>query len=213
MEGSEEAKRQKVQLEKYLKWVTEEGGVEGPGHLDTWCKPQQRKRLEWLKRRCVGEVVELGCNYGYVLAYCGGHMGVDWNKSSIRLAEILNPTKKFLVADIRKLPLPSLCVDTVLLTDVLEHLSWRIGVELAISEAMRIARKKVLITVPNGDHNIQESVSFKHQWLATNSRVKEIVAWLRPWKVSMSKTRHFVMIEVVRVKEVAPDYIPNAITA
>ena len=213
MNGAEESKRQREQLERYLRWTEEEGGTEGPSHLDTWFKPHQLKRLDWLKRHCVGTILECGCNFGYALAYCGGHIGVDWNKSSIKLAEILNPGKKFIVADVRRLPFSDRHVDTVLCSDVLEHLHYPIDVELAISEAMRVARRKVLITLPNGDHDTPESNNFKHQWLATSSRVKEIVSWLRPWKVSVSKTRHFVMIEAVRPKEVALpdyDYVPDA---
>ena len=213
LDGAKESKRQKEQLDRYLSWVSEEGGTEGPTHLDTWFKPHQHKRLEWLKSHSTGVTAEFGCNYGYVLAYCGGHIGVDWNKSSIRLAEILNPARKFITADIRRLPLPALYADTVMLCDVLEHLRYPVDVELAVAEAMRVARAKVLITLPNGEHDTPESNSFKHQWLATSDKVKEIVAWLRHWKISVSKTRHFVMIEAVRVKEAAPDYVPDTATA
>lgn len=193
---AEEAKRQREQLERYLKWVKEEGGVEGPSHLDTWFKPHQQYRLRWLKRHCVGTVMELGTNYGYVLAYCGGQIGVDWNPQSIALAGILNPGKEFVVADIRKLPFPDNYVDTVLLTDVVEHIPWE-DVPKALKEARRVAKQKVLITVPDG-RNIPDSTCFKHIWICSTEKVKAMAAEFPYGKVTIDRKRGFILMEVTK---------------
>lgn len=200
MEGTEESKTQREQLEKYLEWVKTEGGVEGPTHLSTWFKPHQQQRLRWLKLNCRGTIMELGCNWGFVLAYCNGNVGVDWNEKSIALAKILNPRKDFVVADIRKLPFPDNYVDTVLLPDVLEHLAWE-DVPHAIAEGKRVAKKKILITIPNGDHHTSEAASFKHRYLLTAGKRQELVNMLKPWQVKTTVTYYFVTMEVTKVEQ------------
>lgn len=193
--GAEEAKRQREQLDRYLKWVREEGGVEGPGHLDTWFKSNQRKRLSWLKRHCQGTIMELGCNYGYPLAFCGGQIGVDWNERSIALAKILNPGKEFVVADIRNLPFPDAHVDTVMAIDVLEHIPWE-DVPQALKEARRVARRKVLITMPDGEKNTPEAICFKHRWLCLGDNVQAIAKEFSNEKVTIERKGEFILMEV-----------------
>lgn len=198
MEGAEMARRQRAQLERYLTWVQEEGGVEGPTWLDTIWKPQQQQRLGWLKERCVGRIMELGCSWGWVLSYCGGHVGVDHNEQNIALARILNPTREFVVADVRNLPFPELYVDTVMAPDVLEHLPWE-DVSLAIREAKRVARVKVLITVPNGGLDTREATSMKHQYLADSERQRAMARMLDPWNVQVSSDNYFIYMEARRL--------------
>jgi len=195
MEGSREAKRQCEQLDRYLKWVSEEGGGEGPTHLDTWFKPHQQNRLRWLKKHCVGTVMELGCNYGYVLAYCGGQVGVDWNQKSIELARILNPAKEFVIANIRNLPFPDMYVDTVMASDVLEHIPWE-NIPQALKQAKRLARHKILITVPDGETDSADAICFKHRWLATPERVQAITKEFTNEKVTIERKGGFILMEV-----------------
>ena len=141
--------------------------------------------------------MELGCNYGFVLAYCNGDTGVDWNERTIDLARILNPSKEFLVADIRELPFPDNHIDTVLLTEILEHLPWE-DVSKAIKEVKRVARLKVLVTVPNGTYATPEATSLKHQWRADSLRQQSIKKMLAPWEIKSERvTLGFFMLEVV----------------
>lgn len=191
---ADEARKQRDQLERYLKWVKEEGGVEGPTHLDTWFKPHQKYRLRWLKRHCVGTVMELGTCYGYVLAYCGGQIGVDWNQQSIALARILNPGKEFVEADIRNLPFPDSYVDTVMACDVLEHLPWD-DVHQALREARRVAKQRVLITIPD-ERNIPDSTCFKHLWVASPEKVEVMAAEFPEAEVDIIKKVGFILMEV-----------------
>ena len=182
------AKRQREQMIRYLAWVAEEGGSEGPTHLDTLFQPQQQERLRWLKSNCVGTVMELGCCYGYVLAYVGGDIGIDWNPHSIQLAQVLNPRKEFRCEDVRKLSAADQSIDTVILPDVLEHLPWD-DIPLALREARRVARRRVLVTLPGPDSSYAQSP--KHQWIATADRVQQITAWLDG---EVQEAGEFVMI-------------------
>ena len=191
---ADEARRQREQLERYLAWVKEEGGQEGPTHLATWFKPHQQARLRWLKSHCAGTVAELGCNWGYALAYCGGHIGVDWNPRTIALARILNPSAEFVEADIRKLPFPDKHMDTVMACDCLEHLPWA-DIPGVVQELKRVARRRVLITMPNGDHDTEEANSMKHQFLLTGDRQRELRQMFKPgWIVNSQTSQHFFFL-------------------
>lgn len=199
MSSADEARRQRVQLRRYLAWVVEEGGIEGPTRLDTIWKPHQQARIQWLKERCRGMVMELGCNWGWVLSYCGGHIGVDWNERSIELARILNPRLEFVVADVRDLPFPDGHVDTVMACEVLEHLDWP-DVPKAVAEAQRVARARVLITIPNGEGDTAEATSMKHRWLLDAERRQAVLNMLAPWpwSVEWELTPHFFLAKAVR---------------
>jgi len=192
---SQEAKRQREQLQKYLTRVEKEGHVEGPTRIDTMVKPQQVSRMEWLKEHCIGTILEIGCNYGIVLAWCGGQAGIDLNPHNIALAKILAPKRKFLVADIRRLPFEDGEFDTVMLPDILEHLFWA-DVPQALKEASRVAQWKVLITVPDGESDTPEAISFKHTYLATPERVQSIAKEFSNEKVTIERKAGFILMEV-----------------
>ena len=195
MEGAEEARRQREQLSRYLCWVREEGGVEGPTWLDTIWKPHQQRRLRWLREHCVGTVMELGCSWGWVLSFCGGQIGVDHNPHSVALASILSPGREFVVADIRELPFPDGHVSTVMVADCLEHLPWE-EVPRAVAEAKRVARRKLLVTVPGGDG--PDATSMKHVWLMTLERMSALEGMLLPWPTKLETDGDWVLLEAVR---------------
>lgn len=192
---SQEAKRQREQLQKYLSWVESEGGIEGPTRIDTMVKSWQLARMKWLKEHCVGTVLEVGCNFGIVLAWCGGQVGVDLNPQNIALAGILAPKRKFLVASAQSLPFKDGAFDTVILPDILEHLFWE-DVPQAIQEANRVAWRKVLITIPDGEVDTPEAKSFKHTYLATTEKVQAIVKEFSKARVGVRKKGEFILIEV-----------------
>ena len=200
MEGSEEARLQREQLERYLAWVEKEGGLEGPTHLDTFFLPEQQDRLHWLKDHCEGSVLEAGCCYGYVLAYCGGTVGLDINERSIALARVLNPRKVFVQGDIRAMPFTDGFVDTVMLVDVLEHLAWE-DVARALAEAYRVARKKVLITMPNAEYITRHASLFKHRMLLTQERLQQFLDLLRQWTFHLERNYYWTLFEVMKNKE------------
>ena len=163
MQPKEWADQQRAVLERHATWVADEGGMELPVLLDTYLKPPQRLRIRWLKTRAVGQILDVGCSWGYVLARMGGHAGVDINPHLLDMARLLAPQRTFECADARSLPFADKSYDTVVLAEILEHLPWIEGVRWAVGEAMRVARQKVLVTVPFPSSD--EAVSFKHQWL------------------------------------------------
>jgi len=190
--NASEAKAQREQLEKYLQWVENEGGFENPTQLDTLLQPAQMLRLEWLRANSIGKIMELGTCYGFVLAYCNGHIGVDWNEKSIMLAKILSPGREFVVSDARKVPFGDGSVDTVIVPDILEHLPLE-DVLLVINEAIRLATWKVLITIPDADG--KHAACFKHQWLCTVPVLKGILANI-PYRYRVNRVAGFVLIEI-----------------
>jgi ubiquinone/menaquinone biosynthesis C-methylase UbiE len=94
-------------------------------------------------------VLDLGCGYGaYSLALAsngrrcvGGDINLDYLKPA--LASGLP-----VVALDNTLPFPDKTFDTVLLFEVVEHVP---AIEAILKEAFRVARKNVLITVPNAE--------------------------------------------------------------
>jgi len=156
-------------------------------------QPAQVARMEWLKAHCIGTILEVGCNWGIVLAWCGGQAGADKNRANAELAQILAPHRKFYVADVRKLPMEDGAFDTVMLPDIIEHLLWK-DVPKALREARRVACQKVLITVPDADTPMGQT--FRHAWLGTPEKVQAIREQFTNEKVTIEKKEGFILMEV-----------------
>lgn len=171
------ADRQLAQLKRWTEWAQTEGGLEGPVHLTTYLRPEQQRRIEWLKARATGRILEVGCSWGYVLAQCGGHVGVDINPHLIDLARVLSPDKEFHVMDATQMSFPINSFDTVMLTEVLEHID-RSQVGAVLLRAINIASKRLLITIPNGTHETEEALSFKHRWLCDAENLDWLLSFL-----------------------------------
>ena len=95
-------------------------------------------------------VLDLGCGYGaYSIALVAdGYqcVGCDINPDYLRKAA--SHGLAVVVAD-SLLPFPDASFDTVLLFEVIEHVP---NPEKLVREAFRVARKNVLVTVPNIEH-------------------------------------------------------------
>lgn len=165
--------RQQEQYRRFQQWASVGGVLERPILLDTYMKPHQQKRLQWLREHARGRIAEVGMNWGYVLAYVGGHAGVDINPALVELARVFAPHRDLRIGDACALPWDAKSFDTVLLTEVLEHLEWR-DVFRAVEEALRVAAAQVLITIPDGNHDTEDATSFKHRWLCDDGRADAI---------------------------------------
>lgn len=101
-------------------------------------------------------VLDVGCGPGWNLDHfqlygplIAGYRGLDYSERFIRVANERqqqknpNSTRRFRVGDARKLKESNGAWDVVLLQDCLEHTN---GYETPIKEAVRVARKRVIIT-------------------------------------------------------------------
>lgn len=189
--------RQLAQLAKHKEWQKAQGGLELPVRLTTLLKPEQQKRIRWLRRMSVGVVLEVGTSWGYVLAAVTAgnnaiapppdiHVGLDIAEWNVDLARLLcpEPNLRFDVGDALSLPYPPESFDTVILAEVLEHLAWPDGVFKAVANAKNVARNRVLITVPDGRKDTDEARSPKHQYLMDLEHLEELLTWLpgAPWQ-------------------------------
>lgn len=77
--------------------------------------------------------------------------GSDLNKEYVRIAK--KRKLPVVVADATKLDLKDNSVDTVILFELLEHIKDSKDRIAIMKEAKRVARKNVLITTPNSNHN------------------------------------------------------------
>lgn len=169
--------RQEEQRLRNERWLAEYGGIEAPVQISTYLSPQQQARIQWIRENVMGSVLEVGCSWGYILTSIGGQVGVDLSPQSIEIAKALNRSAEFHVADARNLSFPAYSYDTVLLAEILEHIEYD-DVKVVLSEACRIAREQLIITIPDGNEDSVEALNPKHKWLCTSERLAEVLSWL-----------------------------------
>jgi ubiquinone/menaquinone biosynthesis C-methylase UbiE len=94
-------------------------------------------------------VLDVGCgpgwNYVHFLEHGPGvkeYLGLDYSPRFVRVANKRNPGK-YELGDCRKLMQPEESWDVVILQDCLEHTN---GYREPVKEALRVARKRVIIT-------------------------------------------------------------------
>ena len=103
--------------------------------------------LEFIKKYSGKKVLDLGCatgNYGVELKRSGfDWVGADINKKYVEMARH-EGLEAHVVGE--TLPFPDRSFDTVILIEVLEHAS---GPGKILDEARRVARRNILVTVPD----------------------------------------------------------------
>lgn len=143
-----------------------------------------------LKREIDGSksVLDLGCGSDSPIKYCqvGESLGVDTYRPAIEESRERKIHDRYLVADISNLHFPPKSFDLVLMIEILEHLPKKSGEEL-LREAEIWARKKVIVTSPNG-YFPQQSRKNPHQthrsgWIPSEMKEKGYRAYgLAGWK-------------------------------
>lgn len=118
-------------------------------------QPIHRRALELLAG---GEVLEVGCCFGFFALQCAqsGYRvsACDLTPGTVALLDWVSP--RFGVhldavpGDARALPFGDGAVDTVTLIHLLEHLDAG-DIEAALTEALRVARQRVVVAVPFED--------------------------------------------------------------
>jgi SAM-dependent methyltransferase len=108
-----------------------------------------RQHIRFIRKYAGKSIVDLGCatgNYCLHLATLGYAMrGVDVNAEYIRIARERGVDAHLMEA---RIPFDDASCDTVLLSEVLEHVEHPLPL---LAEARRVARQNVLITTPNSD--------------------------------------------------------------
>jgi len=175
---------------RYERWVRESSGVEKPPLLATYMQPPQQRRLQWIEDQCRGaeSVLELGCSAGYVLLKAGKNAerlaGMDINRKVIEENKKAFWEVEWVCGDVTKLPLPfpDNSYEVVLATEIFEHIPWA-NVSPLIMDALRVASKKVLITIPNAtllNYNRRYVESEHHQWALTQDRLYALTLTFLP---------------------------------
>ncbi len=106
--------------------------------------------VRFARRHAAGSILDLGCGFG---AYSGALMkegmkcvGCDINLQYLRKAAL----QGLPVVNVdSRLPFPDRSFDSVLMFEVIEHVP---DIQNILKEAFRVARKNVLITVPNSEN-------------------------------------------------------------
>lgn len=114
-------------------------------HPDYAVRGLNPARLEAIRRHATGEVLDVGCgNGGYVLHFADrlSIRGVDYRPFEAWKAR----PELFEVCDAQALTLPDASVDTILCFETLEHLP---DPEKALRDYFRVARQRLILTVPN----------------------------------------------------------------
>jgi SAM-dependent methyltransferase len=104
-----------------------------------------------LSRARPRSLLAVGCGEGHELRHVLGRMpdlpvvGVDLSGAILGVARSGSPGARFAAADARLLPFADDILDTVLALEVLEHVP---GPERALAEALRVARRWAVFSVP-----------------------------------------------------------------
>lgn len=127
--------------------------------------PCMRKRIEDIVRRADVKgktVLEVGCNEGFVTkalveSGAGRAVAIDYDPEMVKKAKDLFDIEVF-QGDINKLDFPDNSFDIAIGGEVLEHID---NPMVGLQELFRVAKEKVIITVPVGEYWLGE---LTHMW-------------------------------------------------
>ena len=137
---------------------SETGGIkywekEWPKSAEAYEKAFDKRHKHVISKHFIGHVLDLGCGTGLACKYAEKYTGIDYSSEGIKIAKEQNPNGEFMVADCgQKLDLKGR-YDTVLLSEVVEHLE---NYHNLLVNAQKYADKRIIITLPqsmpNPDH-------------------------------------------------------------
>ncbi|MBI3944894.1 MAG: methyltransferase domain-containing protein [Armatimonadetes bacterium] len=165
-----------------------------PNLEDTFCDPAQARRREALLAATHGpRALEVGCATGGIVAYIRQHgiecMGLDISFEQVRRA---SDGGSYVQGDACRLPFGTATFDTVLLPEIMEHLH---DPAAALAEAARVARGRVVISVPDGD-----ILDPTHLRTFTRESFRRLVAQVPELRVvEESVPSHFLVVICERV--------------
>jgi SAM-dependent methyltransferase len=116
-----------------------------------------RSRMEEVKKLCYGDVLDVGTQKGGYLFHIKNNskviscVGIDISEAYIQEAKKRQPDLNFIVGSIEKLPFFDKSFDTVIASEILEHI---LDLNVGICELKRVVKDtgQILITVPDYDY-------------------------------------------------------------
>lgn len=118
-----------------------------------------QSRQNWIRSQCSGTVLDIGSADGWIFR------GSGLNATCLDINEFSTGEFPRIVADAHSLPLGDGSFDCCVLAEILEHVNNPI---LVLREAARVARKKVVFTVPDEYH-----------WTPDHLPLKTLDDWIR----------------------------------
>jgi len=137
---------------------------------------RQKERIRWLKKNCIGRIVDVGCASGYVTNYVGAELGVDSRQDRIAYATLRYPRTKFKLLDARKQAVGGF--DTVAFGEIVEHMVHEEALQMIRLWAGR-EPKRILLTTPNADREDFDRACVQnpeHKWMPTRDKVEKLAA-------------------------------------
>ena len=110
-------------------------------------QPEQLKRIEFIVSHVEGEILDIGCDSGYILSKCGGGTGIDISILRLKAAKHWSFFLSFVQALAESLPFRQV-FDTVIAAEVLEHV---LDPEKVLAEVYKVLKPggKLIVTVPD----------------------------------------------------------------
>lgn len=134
-------------------------------NLGGWGQGIDGARWEFIQKYAGHQVLDVGCSSGI---YVHQLRESGYESYGADLLEdvrwLTNDQRPFVISDAGALPFPDNSFDTITCFEVLEHIE---DVDRVLGEFRRVARKNIIISVPNCDHS-REFVSAKiayHHWI------------------------------------------------
>jgi len=113
-------------------------------------QPEQLKRIEFIVSHAEGEILDIGCDSGYILSKCGGGVGVDISVLRLKAAKHWCFFLTLVQAIAEDLPFKQ-AFDTVIAAELLEHV---LDPKAVVEEILRVLKPngKIIVTVPDELH-------------------------------------------------------------
>jgi 2-polyprenyl-3-methyl-5-hydroxy-6-metoxy-1,4-benzoquinol methylase len=114
----------------------------------------KESRMLVMSALCRGRVLEFGCGTGVLSGKIRDRglevIGVDRNKEKIDQARLIHEDIRFILNDVLELSLPARSFDTVILPEILEHVSEEQGdIMLKIAWELLEQGGRMIVSVPN----------------------------------------------------------------
>lgn len=135
-------------------------------------EPRFKEIIKYFKINQGMKLLDIGCGRGELVFFAAKHgaeaTGIDYSKEAIRLANILKNKKsieirrkmKFYVMDAKKLKFPNSFYDTVILTDVIEHL-YDEELDILFKELKRVLKKSGILIVHTAPNKLFFDIGYK----------------------------------------------------